>query len=67
MVKMLTINNARALGVEEQIGSLKEGKQADIVVYNRHPLKTYDAQVELSIVAGEPVYKRTGEFEKCCI
>ena len=67
VVKMLTINNARALGVEEQIGSLKEGKQADIVVYNRHPLKTYDAQVELSIVAGELVYKRTGEFEKCCI
>ena len=67
VIKMLTINNARALGVEDLTGSLKEGKQADIVVYNRHPLKTYAAQVEVSIVAGEVVYKRTGEFEKCCL
>jgi imidazolonepropionase-like amidohydrolase len=63
---MLTINAAKALGVDDIIGSLAEGKQADIVVYDGHPLKRYDASVSYSIVAGDVVYKSTGGFEKCC-
>ncbi len=66
VLKMITINPAKALGVEDLIGSLAVGKQADIVVYNGHPLKTYQAFVEASIIAGEVVYQGTGEFEKCC-
>lgn len=67
VIKMLTINNAKALGVDDIIGSLEENKQADIVIYNGHPIKSYQAEVEYSIVAGEIVYKRTGGFEKCCL
>jgi imidazolonepropionase-like amidohydrolase len=67
VIKMVTINSAKALGVDDVIGSLEKKKQADIVVYDGHPLKTFDANVAYSIVAGDVVYKRTGGFEKCCL
>ncbi len=35
-----TINGAKALGLSEQIGSLKKGKQADIVAINLEQLET---------------------------
>ena len=34
MLKMATLNAAKALGLNESIGSLKKGKQADIVAIN---------------------------------
>ena len=36
-LRAITINAAKALGVADRIGSLKAGKDADIVVYNGHP------------------------------
>jgi 5-methylthioadenosine/S-adenosylhomocysteine deaminase len=33
-LKMVTINGAKALGMEDQIGSLEKGKQADIISFN---------------------------------
>ncbi len=65
-LQMMTINPARALGIDDCIGSLAEGKQADIVVYSANPLVTFRAHVEAMIVKGEVVYQGTGEFEKCC-
>ncbi len=37
-LKALTINPAKALGLEGKIGSLKVGKDADIVVFDKFPL-----------------------------
>ena len=34
VMKMATINGAKALGLQEQIGSITEGKKADIIVIN---------------------------------
>ncbi len=39
-LKMATLNGARALGLNETIGSLKKGKQADIVAINLDQLET---------------------------
>ena len=36
-LRAITINAAKALGVDDRIGSIKVGKDADIVVYNGHP------------------------------
>lgn len=51
VVAMATINPAKALGVYDRIGSLEEGKQADIVV-----LDSNDFHVKSTVVAGELVY-----------
>lgn len=39
-LKMATLNGAKALGLNESIGSLKKGKQADIVAINLDQLET---------------------------
>lgn len=38
LFKMLTINGARAMGLEKQIGTIKEGKKADLVLWRRDDL-----------------------------
>ena len=39
--RWLAINPARALGVAERTGSLKQGKMADVVLWNGNPFSTY--------------------------
>lgn len=51
VVAMATVNPAKDLGVYDRIGSLEEGKQADIVV-----LDSNDFHVKQTIIAGELVY-----------
>lgn len=46
-LKAVTINAAKACGIENRVGSIKEGKDADIVIWNGHPL---DIMTEASIV-----------------
>lgn len=55
-LEAITINPAGILNVEDRVGSLKEGKDADIVVMNGHPLDIY-SKVELVFIDGEVVYK----------
>jgi imidazolonepropionase-like amidohydrolase len=56
-LKAITINAARVIGVEDRIGSLEKGKDADIVVFSGHPLD-YRSVVELVLVDGQAVYER---------
>ncbi len=35
--RAITVNAAKVLGVDDRIGSIRTGKDADIVVYNGHP------------------------------
>jgi len=38
LIKMATLNNAKALGLEKDVGSLELGKKADIIIVNfKHP------------------------------
>ena len=55
VIKMLTINPAKILGVDDRIGSIEKGKDADIVIYSAHPVKTYNAHVEKVFINGEVI------------
>lgn len=37
--KAITINPARILGVDDRVGSIKEGKDADLVIFDGNPLE----------------------------
>jgi 5-methylthioadenosine/S-adenosylhomocysteine deaminase len=47
-LKMATLNGAKALGLNESIGSIKKGKQADIVAINLDQLETVPLYEPLS-------------------
>ncbi len=49
--KMVTINPAKMLHVDSKTGSIKVGKDADLVVWSDHPLSIY-AKAEKTIVDG---------------
>lgn len=38
---LITINPAKQLGIADMVGSIEEGKQADLVIFNEHPLSVY--------------------------
>ncbi|WP_287062999.1 amidohydrolase family protein, partial [Algoriphagus sp.] len=48
---MITINPAKQLGIDDKVGSLEEGKQADIVIFEGHPLSSY-AVPQMTFVDG---------------
>ncbi|HLP10590.1 MAG TPA: amidohydrolase family protein [Flavobacteriales bacterium] len=49
--KMVTLNPAKMLHLDKQMGSLKTGKDADVVVWGDNPLSIY-AKVEKTFVDG---------------
>jgi imidazolonepropionase-like amidohydrolase len=54
-LKAITINAAKILGLEKQIGSIEQGKDADIVVLDRHPLDI-TSRVKQVFINGEKVF-----------
>lgn len=50
-LKMVTINPAKLLHVDDRMGSIKTGKDADVVLWSNHPLSIY-AKAEKTIVDG---------------
>jgi 5-methylthioadenosine/S-adenosylhomocysteine deaminase len=53
-LRMATLNGARALGLDDQIGSLEPGKAADLVVFN------------LSGLAQQPIYDPVSQLIYTC-
>lgn len=56
-LKALTINPARILEVDDRIGSIKAGKDADLVLWNGDPLDI-SSSVQLAMVNGKVVYEK---------
>ncbi len=49
--KMVTINPAKMLHIDDRVGSIKEGKDADVVLWNNNPLSMY-AKPEKTLIEG---------------
>jgi len=57
-VKWLTLNPARALGIDKVTGSLEPGKNADVVIWSSDPFSVY-ARAERVFVDGALMYDRS--------
>jgi imidazolonepropionase-like amidohydrolase len=60
VLAFVTINPARQLKIDSRVGSLEAGKDADVVIWNKHPLSTY-AIVDRVYIDGEQYYDRLAE------
>ena len=49
--KFVTLNPAKLLHIDDRVGSLKTGKDADVVLWSDHPLSVY-AKAEKTIIDG---------------
>lgn len=56
-IQWLTLNPARALALDDRIGSLEAGKNADVVVWSGDPFSVY-TKADLVFIDGALVYDR---------
>jgi imidazolonepropionase-like amidohydrolase len=56
-LRLCTINPARQLRLEQRIGSLEAGKDADLAIWNGHPLSSY-SRVDTTFIEGEIYFDR---------
>jgi imidazolonepropionase-like amidohydrolase len=61
-LKMVTLNPAKMLHVDDRVGSLKTGKDGDVVVWSDHPLSIY-AKPLYTIVDGTVYFDRKKDEE----
>jgi imidazolonepropionase-like amidohydrolase len=68
-IRWLTINPARAIGVDKQTGSLEEGKMADVVIWTGSPFSVYSRTAKvyvdgaLLLDADDPAHAWRTDFE----
>jgi imidazolonepropionase-like amidohydrolase len=56
-LKLVTINPAIQLGIQDRVGSIEVGKDADLVIWNGHPLSVY-ARVDTTFIDGDIFFDR---------
>jgi imidazolonepropionase-like amidohydrolase len=57
-VRWLTVNPAKALGIDKVTGSLEQGKNADVVIWTGDPFSVY-SRAERVFIDGALMYDRT--------
>ncbi len=62
-LESVTLAGARMLGMEDEIGSLDEGKDADFVVLSGDPLSVY-TKIEQTWVEGQTVFDRSNPDDR---
>jgi imidazolonepropionase-like amidohydrolase len=61
-LKMVTLNPAKMLHVDQKVGSIKVGKDADLVLWSDNPLSIY-AKAEKTMVDGIVYFDRVADAE----
>lgn len=61
--KMVTLNPAKALHIDSRVGSIKVGKDADVVLWDQNPLSIY-AKALYTVVDGAVYFDRAKDLEQ---
>ncbi len=56
-LRLVTLNPAIQLGIDNRVGSIDVGKDADLVLWNHDPLSVY-ARVEKTLIDGRVYFDR---------
>ncbi len=59
-LKLVTLNAAKQLQIDDRVGSLEVGKDGDLAIFNGHPLNTFSKNV-MTIIDGEVFFEDTRE------
>jgi imidazolonepropionase-like amidohydrolase len=62
-IRMLTINPAKIMGIDKWVGTIESGKDADLAVFNRHPLDPFTV-CEMTVVDGTVYFNRAKYLEE---
>ncbi|WP_415859544.1 amidohydrolase family protein [Aureibaculum sp. 2210JD6-5] len=61
--KFVTLNPAKLLHIDDRVGSIKVGKDADVVLWSDHPLSVY-AKAEKTIIDGKVYFDLETDKQK---
>jgi imidazolonepropionase-like amidohydrolase len=62
-LKLITINPAIQLGIQDRVGSIEVGKDADLAIWNGHPLSVY-SRVDTTFVDGQVFFDRQQDLAR---
>ena len=62
-LRLITINPAIQLGIQDRVGSLEVGKDADLAIWTGHPFSVY-SRVETTFVDGEVFFDRQQDLAR---
>jgi imidazolonepropionase-like amidohydrolase len=56
-LRTITLNPAKILGIDRRVGTIEKGKDADLAIFNRHPLDPYTV-CQYTLVDGRILFDR---------
>lgn len=56
-LRAITLSSAEHIGIDDRVGSLEPGKDADMVLWSGHPLE-HSSFADLTMIDGEVIYER---------
>ncbi len=62
-LRTCTINPAKQLRLDNRLGSIEVGKDADLAIWNGHPLSTY-SRVDTTFIEGEVYFDREQDLQR---
>jgi len=62
-LSLVTINPAKQLSIDNRVGSIEPGKDADLAIFDKHPLSNY-AKVTKVLIDGEVYFDRDKDLEE---
>lgn len=61
ILRAATLDNAKALGLAKELGSIEPGKRADMLLLRENPLENVSAydSIETVFLAGQPIARQS--------